>query len=455
MNYQVFTDCVEMPCCVMSVEKTAQDTPGEIRIVCSNQAYKEVMGPAYYDGMLYYELVPKDNKFENYCYQAAILKRRMHAYVETRALNCWTDQTLIPLASDREELGYCQFIFEFTKAADADRMAGVSVDTAQEVIKASIKLIGTEDLKTSINDVVKDIMDACEAKGARIMLVNHKKKEAVIFCDCLADDSTKKKDELEDVITYDLISTWESALGDSNAVIIKDEQDMAAFEEINRVWVESMREAGVRSLVLIPLRRKTVIGYLYVINFNVDKLVEVKELTELMAFFLGSEIDNYLLLHKLEELSQIDVLTGINNRRAMIQRVKELSMDQEIHPYGVVNIDLNGLKVVNDRDGHSAGDRLLIQAGEILKKVFYQEDLFRTGGDEFIVITNEIKREKFEQKVNRLHRDVEKNSEVSFAIGAYWSDGTTDLTTAFRYADEIMYADKKAYYEKHPEFRRS
>ena len=362
---------------------------------------------------------------------------------------------MIPLASDREELGYCQFIFEFTKAAEADRMAGVSVNTAQEVIKASIKLIGTEDLKASISDVVEDIMDACEAKGARIMLVDHEKKEAVIFCDCVADDSWKKKDELEDVITYDLIRTWESALGDSNAVIIKDEQDMAAFEEIHRAWVESMRETGVKSMVLIPLRRKTVIGYLYVINFNVDRLVEVKELTELMAFFLGSEIDNYLLLHKLEELSQIDVLTGINNRRAMIRRMKEFSDEQEGHPYGVINIDLNGLKVVNDRDGHSAGDLLLIQAAEILRKVFYQEDLFRTGGDEFIVITGNITKEKFEHKVKRLRRDVDKNSKVSFAIGAYWSDGTTDLTTAFRYADEIMYADKEAYYEKHPEFRRS
>ena len=111
MDFQHFVDGVDMPCCVMSVQKTAEDTCGEIRIIAANRRYKKTMGPAYYDGMLYSELVPKDNKFEDYCYRAAILKQRMHAYVETRALGCWTDQTLIPLGSDREDVGYWQFVF--------------------------------------------------------------------------------------------------------------------------------------------------------------------------------------------------------------------------------------------------------------------------------------------------------------------------------------------------------
>ena len=61
MNYQDLVDTVDMPCCVLSVEK-AGDSYGDIRIVCSNERYKDVMGPAYHDDMLYYELVPKDSK---------------------------------------------------------------------------------------------------------------------------------------------------------------------------------------------------------------------------------------------------------------------------------------------------------------------------------------------------------------------------------------------------------
>lgn len=210
----------------------------------------------------------------------------------------------------------------------------------------------------------------------------------------------------------------------------------------------------VESLVLIPLRRgKDVIGYLYTLNFDTAKVVEVKELMELMSLVLGAEIYNHLLLQKLETLSQVDTLTGLGNRRAMKKRM-ELVSRRENTPFGIVNIDLNGLKTVNDRDGHEAGDRLLIQAGEILRKVFYQEDLFRTGGDEFIVITDSISLDTFYKKLDRLRGDVMKNTDVSFAIGEYWSDGTTDIKTAFRIADERMYADKQAFYERNPALRR-
>ena len=213
-----------------------------------------------------------------------------------------------------------------------------------------------------------------------------------------------------------------------------------------------MRDNHITSLVLIPLRRgKQVVGYMYVINYDVEKTVEVKELVELMSFFLGSEIYNHILLQKLEELSQVDVLTGAFNRRAMINRIREISAGR--HPYGVISIDLNGLKTVNDKEGHEAGDRLLIQAGELFKKVFYQDDVFRTGGDEFVIICSEIDQETFNRKVQRLNKDVKKNG-VACAVGCYWSDSGMDMKTSFRYADEMMYADKKAFYDRNPDLKR-
>jgi diguanylate cyclase (GGDEF)-like protein len=118
-----------------------------------------------------------------------------------------------------------------------------------------------------------------------------------------------------------------------------------------------------------------------------------------------------------------------------------------------VSIDLNGLKTVNDNEGHDAGDRLLIMAGEILKKVFYEDDLFRTGGDEFIVISESIDEKTFERKVKKLGAAAAKNDSVSFAVGTFWSDGSTDLTKALRIADERMYEAKKQYYEKNPQLR--
>lgn len=464
MDYTYFTKLVGMPCCVISVEKIADGGYGEIRIITANDAYRKTMGPAYYDGMIYSELVPQDNKFEDYCYRAAVLKQKMHAYVETKALGTWTDQTLIPLESDRDDMGYCQFIFEFTQTPDAGRMANVNIAAAEKVIEACIKLMGSDDFRSSLDETVDVIMEGSGAKGGRIMLIDHEASDAVILSDRsdpsywserISGWAEKNPDNTGDVITYDLMCSWESLIGVSNSIIVKDKHDMDELEAQDPEWVRSMREGGVYNLVLVPLRRdNSIIGYLYVVNFDADKIVEVKEMTELMAFFLTSEIVNYLLVNKLDRISKIDPLTGISNRRAMIERMQRLTVSGKTVPFGVVNIDLNGLKTVNDVQGHEAGDRLLVQAGEILRKVFYNEDLFRTGGDEFVIITNDISRETFDLKVERLRKDMLKNADVSFAIGTFWTDGSIDVTTAFRNADEMMYADKEMFYKTHPELRR-
>lgn len=455
MDYQAFVNHVKMPCCVLSVEKNADGGCGEIRILCANQPYRDTMGPAYYNNMPYYELVPQDNKFEEFCFRAAILKEKMHAYVETKALDCWTDQTMIPLDSDDERLGYCQFIFEFTKAAEVERMADGSVSTAEAVVKATLKLMNKEHFTTSVENVLEDIMAASEATACRIMLVDHERQEASLLCEKTIPEAWPDRYQVEDVITYDLIKTWEELIGVSNAIIIKDEHDMAAIQQQNPLWAGSMRASGVTSLVLIPLRgTDEVIGYLYVVNFNVSRVVEVKELLELLAFLMGSELYTHLLVRKLEIISSIDELTGLNNRRAMVERIREIDRQKKRRPFGVVNIDLNGLKTVNDGEGHEAGDRLLVQAAELLRKVFYHEELYRTGGDEFVVIPVGIEKEVFEKKVQRLRCDVIKNSAVSFAIGAYWSDGSVDVTHAMKQADEFMYEDKRAFYEANPEKRR-
>jgi diguanylate cyclase (GGDEF)-like protein len=454
MDYQNFVNQVAMPCCVISVDKAGDDAYGDIRIIAANAAYKAVMGLAYYDGMLYSELVPQDNKFEDFCYRAAILKKRMHAYVETRALSVWTDQTLIPLESDREDRGCCQFVFEFTREADPERMSSVSAASAKAAIRASLTLLNPADFKTNVREVLKVILDEAEAKAAQILLIDRENRRAVDFCRILSADARPVFKNGVDTIGYELLDSWERMIGMSNDVIIQNEQDYALIERENPAWAESLRMNRVENLVLIPLRRgKDVVGYLYALNFNTAKVVQVKELMEIMSVVLGAEIYNHRLLQRLETLSQVDALTGLGNRRAMKKRIEFLS-ERNNAPFGVINIDLNGLKVTNDRKGHEAGDKLLVQAGEILRKVFYQEDLFRTGGDEFIVLIDGISRDTFYIKLDRLRGDMMKNASVSFAIGECWSDGSTDIKTAFDIADERMYADKQAFYQRYPELRR-
>jgi diguanylate cyclase (GGDEF)-like protein len=279
------------------------------------------------------------------------------------------------------------------------------------------------------------------------MTVDHEKKEAEILCEKAEPGYWPEHAQDDDIITYELMQNWETAIGVSNELIIKNDQDMDELAVTQPEWAASMRESGVESLIIAPLKREqTIIGYLYVINYIVEKTVAVKEMIELLAFFLGIWISNHQLVAKLEEISSIDALTGLNNRRSMVKRVDRLT--GTIKPCGVVNLDLNGLKLINDRDGHDAGDRLLVRAGELLRKVFYDEDIYRTGGDEFIVIIEGIDEDVFERKIGKLRDAAEKYDDVSFAIGACWTEGHDKLTEMFRTADKRMYEDKLAYYRR-------
>ena len=459
MDFQAFVDTCSVPCAVLSVVKTPEGHCGPIHIVCANQTYKDTMGPAYYDGMAYEELVPKDVKFEDFCFRAAHMNQRMHAYVETVALHCWTDQVMIPLQPQSGNVGYCQFLFEFTETAEAERMAGVSADTAAAVVKASITLLGSDDFVTGVRDVLTDILDASGAFMARIMLIDHEKREAINFCEKVRSDEVPSADAGDGVIPYDIVASWEPMIGVSNAVIAKNEREMDALEERNPTWIKSMRQYGVSNIILIPLRHtKTIIGYLYIVNFDSSKAVEAKELIELMSFFLGSEISNYLLMQRLEELSTLDRLTGLLNRNAMLERMKEINEqvarhnsgeDAERTPFGLVTIDLNGLKATNDLEGHEAGDRLLIKTAHVLGSVFRKSDLYRMGGDEFVIIASGMSRDQFEQRVEELSAAAKAQGDMNFAIGSLWSDGTRNAREAFRRADAQMYADKRAYYLEH------
>ncbi|MBR3251107.1 MAG: GGDEF domain-containing protein, partial [Erysipelotrichaceae bacterium] len=175
-----------------------------------------------------------------------------------------------------------------------------------------------------------------------------------------------------------------------------------------------------------------------------------KELVELMGFFLSTQISNHLMMNQLEALSKVDTLTDIYNRNEMSEMVKNL----EGRPFGLINLDLNGLKAVNDNYGHTEGDKLLIKASNLLKSVFRKSDVYRAGGDEFMVILPDMPEELFHRKVETLKEAMEKDDSVSLAMGAVYSDGTKNIHDIFVRSDELMYEDKKRIYKQRPDLIR-
>jgi diguanylate cyclase (GGDEF)-like protein len=210
----------------------------------------------------------------------------------------------------------------------------------------------------------------------------------------------------------------------------------------------------VNSVVLFPLKHNNeILGYLWALNFKTEDTVKIKETLELSTNFIASEIANYKLMKQLEFLSSIDLLTGCKNRNAMNNAVDDIvsGIIKISEPYAVVFADLNGLKRINDEKGHGAGDRLLRTASAMLSQVFYGSDVYRAGGDEFMIIVPGLTEDEFKVRLQQLNEKSVIDSDLHFAVGCCFVSHGEDIRTAMRLADERMYEDKKEYYDRYPE----
>ena len=455
MNFDVLLSHYRAKACVVSVEFFPDGTYGNIRVVAGNKAHCDDMAALnhpFEPGCPYEACFPKNPNFEDHCFRCIRDGKPLHAYVDLYMMGLWLNMFLMPLDSDQENIGYCIYCYDVAPKADSSAMADLSADTAADVLKACIKLRGSQNIRQAFQEVVEDIGAICGSDHCCVLLTDDEKHECTTFAEFLREGSGLYPMSRYIQGFYEIAQTWPDTLAGSTCIIIKDEHDMEKLQEQNPVWKASLEQAGVKTVVLYPLRHGgELLGYMWALNFNVENVLKIKETLELTTFFLASEISNYLLLDKLKILSTIDTLTSVRNRNEMNNRVDRIVAGNEPVPQGVLFADLNGLKRVNDEQGHAAGDKMLCAAASILQSVFQDGVVYRAGGDEFMILVNEISEDEVQDRVARVHFLSGKTENVRFSIGVCY--GKKDIRKAMRLADERMYAFKNGYYEAHPELK--
>ena len=455
MNFDVLLSHYRAKACVVSVEFFPDGTYGNIRVVAGNKAHCDDMAALnhpFEPGCPYEACFPKNPNFEDHCFRCIRDGKPLHAYVDLYMMGLWLNMFLMPLDSDQENIGYCIYCYDVAPKADSSAMADLSADTAADVLKACIKLRGSQNIRQAFQEVVEDIGAICGSDHCCVLLTDDEKHECTTFAEFLREGSGLYPMSRYIQGFYEIAQTWPDTLAGSTCIIIKDEHDMEKLQEQNPVWKASLEQAGVKTVVLYPLRHgRELLGYMWALNFNVENVLKIKETLELTTFFLASEISNYLLLDKLKVLSTIDTLTSVRNRNEMNNRVDRIVAGNEPVPQGVLFADLNGLKRVNDEQGHAAGDKMLCAAASILQSVFQDGVVYRAGGDEFMILVNEISEDEVQDRVARVHFLSGKTENVRFSIGVCY--GKKDIRKAMRLADERMYAFKNGYYEAHPELK--
>ncbi len=459
MNFDTLLSAYNSKTCIMSVEVFPDGSYGNICIVEGNKAHYDEMQNTlqcpFIPGSPYTFYFPQNKNFEDFCYRSAIQGQPLHSYVSLPQMDLWLNMILLPLVSDQKNIGYCVYSYDVTPFPDSEQRTSLSADTASAVLKTCLKLRDAGDFHEKFREVTEDIRQICDSDDCGILLVDEQSEKCELLGDAIKPGCKLLPFETYlDQHTYAMTRTWKETIGDSTCVIVSDKQDMEWLGSVNPIWHASLTGAGVTSIVLFPLNyNNQMLGYIWATDFNVENAVKIKETLELATFFIASEIANFQLLKKLELLSSTDILTGVKNRNMMNIVIGDVLAGkmQLKHPCSVIFADLNGLKWVNDTKGHKAGDEVLKTAASILKNVFPEGDVFRAGGDEFVVLAPGMPKEELAPRVKAIYDKAEKEEHLHFAVGTAVVLEGESILAAMHLADQRMYADKKAYYKKHPD----
>jgi diguanylate cyclase (GGDEF)-like protein/PAS domain S-box-containing protein len=155
------------------------------------------------------------------------------------------------------------------------------------------------------------------------------------------------------------------------------------------------------------------------------------------------------LLRELRYSSSHDMLTGLYNRAYFEEEMQRLERGRHF-PVSIVMVDIDGMKAVNDRYGHNAGDELLRRAAQILTAGFRADDIVaRVGGDEFAIILAATVDTAARAILRRIAKSVvawnaaHEEAPLSLSMGSATAGVGIPLLDAWKEADRRMYEEKQ------------
>ena len=146
--------------------------------------------------------------------------------------------------------------------------------------------------------------------------------------------------------------------------------------------------------------------------------------------------------------ANVDPLTRVKNRNAYLVAEERLNAQMGEDPgmkFAIIILDVNDLKDINDRDGHSAGDQYLQEACKIICKIFKHSPVFRVGGDEFAVISQGDDYEHMDELIRQMaeqNEDALRTGGIVIACGMARRENDKSVASVFERADRMMYENK-------------
>lgn len=312
------------------------------------------------------------------------------------------------------------------------------LDIATMLNRCIGKLSEGSDMDSALCSLMEIIRDYFQADRSYLFEIEPQKNMLINTYEAVADGITPQIGNLQEV-PVEVVGHWMEQFRKEQVYYMDDLEQEKGYESY-----QMLEEQKVWRLLAVPLRRgKQIIGFLGLDNPRQHE--QDPTLLSSIQFFITNSLEQRDQQKYLRQLSYFDMLTHLRNRNGYME---DLAAWKEKAPecVGVVYIDLNGLKKTNDTLGHEAGDALIRRMAIALEEEFPQQ-AYRIGGDEFVVVLQNVQKDAFERRVQQCREKLHSRG-ISAAAGTVWQMHPGDMEELLRRADDSMYREKEKMKQK-------
>jgi hypothetical protein len=239
------------------------------------------------------------------------------------------------------------------------------------ILRISKVLNNGEDYEACMNHALEELSEIIHPD--RLYVLETDGKTVSNTFEWCAPGISSEIDSLQNLNYDEYIGGWEKFLEHDTSVPIPD---IEMLKDDDPVDYHNLKRQGIKRILNAPFYCKgELAGYLGADNYELSDVINTRAVLESCSYFIGAKITNQRLVERLDYLGNHDVLTGAKNRNALLSAVDELSEGTE--SVGVVFIDVNGLKEINDTQGHAAGDEVLCLVARQLSFEFGAKNVYR------------------------------------------------------------------------------
>ena len=258
----------------------------------------------------------------------------------------------------------------------------------------------------------------------------------------------------DDLLNVNNIAEWFQMTGE-HLVYEKDRAKYLLFTDITNIMEHFFSTDDTMEIRYRRLDDNNVFRWVQMEFIKLDEFTLDEPIIMVYIWDIHENYSRELERHReMQYLSNFDSLTGLNNFYCYKIDSDDYDKNPRNFDIGIIFCDLNGLKLINDTQGHSEGNKQIKKLTDMMLANFSGHSMYRIAGDEFLVRMDNLSEAEFQQKAKDFYKLVYRDEIPVTALGWAYEEKAKSIYSLVDRAEKAMYKDKNAFYKLHPEYKR-